>query len=91
MRGQLAREIRSCEICRRGLVYAVVPTSGATHEPPQMYGPELNGGQMPAALAVWDRAIAEAAIEDEDYDAEDIDVDEVRAALHLQPIFRDRH
>ena len=65
MRGQLAREIRSCEICRRCLVYAVVPTSGATHEPPQMYGPELNGGQMPAALAVWDRAIAEAAAAEE--------------------------
>ena len=65
MRGQLAREIRSCEICRRGLVYAVVPTSGVTPEPPQMYGPELNGGQKPAALAVWDRAIAEAAAAEE--------------------------
>ena len=65
MRGQLAREIRSCEICRRGLVYAVVPTSGVTPEPPQMYGPKLNGGQKPAALAVWDRAIAEAAAAEE--------------------------
>jgi hypothetical protein len=30
-----------------------------------MYGPKLNGGQMPAALAVWDRAIAEAAAAEE--------------------------
>ena len=30
-----------------------------------MYGPELNGGQMPAALAVWDRAIAEATAAEE--------------------------
>jgi hypothetical protein len=50
---------------RRGHVYAVVPTSGVTPEPPQMYGPELNGGQMPAALAVWDRAIAEATAAEE--------------------------
>jgi hypothetical protein len=50
---------------RGGRVYVVVPTSGLTREPPQMYGPELNGGQMPAALAVWDRAIAEAAAAEE--------------------------
>ena len=48
----------TAEQAQRGLVYVRVPTSGVIPEPPQLYGPEIDGGQMHAALVEWNQAAA---------------------------------
>jgi hypothetical protein len=55
--GQLFEALSlTAEQAQRGPVYARVPTSGVIPQPPQLFGPQIDGGQMPPALIEWNQA-----------------------------------
>ena len=46
----------TAEQVRRDPVYVRIPTSGVVPHPPQLFGPQIDGGQMPPQLIEWNQA-----------------------------------